>query len=50
MNLLTEIEIAARQHLGERTHHETHLPRLPRVRRRTRMASTLRRVADRLDG
>jgi len=50
MNPLTEIEIVAHQHLGERTHHESHLPRLPRVRRRTRVAGTLRRVADRLDG
>lgn len=50
MNALTEVEIIARQHISERTHHEPHLARLPRGGRRTRMAGTLRRVADRLDG
>jgi len=47
MNALTDVEIIARQHIYERTHRG---PQLPRQTRRTRMAGTLRRVADRLDG
>jgi hypothetical protein len=47
MNAMTEVELIARQHISERIRQE---PRLPRQRRRTRVAGTLRRVADRLDG
>lgn len=47
MSALTEVELIARHHIHERTHPE---PRLPRRGRRTRLAGTLRRVADRLDG
>ena len=46
MNALTEVEIIARQHIAERSHHG---PQMPRRSRRVRVASTLRRVADRLD-
>lgn len=47
MNALTEVELIARHHINERIRQE---PRMPRPKRRTRMAGTLRRVADRLDG
>lgn len=47
MNGITEVELIARQHIAERSRQG---PKLPRRRpRRTRIAGTLRRVADRLD-
>ena len=47
MNSITEVELIARHHIAERA---THAPRLPRRSRRNRVAGSLRRVADRLDG
>ncbi len=48
MNGITEVELIARQHIAQRAQQG---PRLPRRRpHRTRIAGTLRRVADRLDG
>jgi hypothetical protein len=50
MNGITEVELIARQHIAERTATASATRRLPRPRRRVRVASTLRRVADRLEG
>ena len=53
MFAITEVELIARQHISERISQAEQLrpsARLPRLTRRTRVASTLRRVADRLDG
>lgn len=47
MSALTEVELIARHHIHERTQRE---PRMPRLKRRTRLAGRLRQVADRLDG
>jgi hypothetical protein len=46
MNGITDVELIARRHIEERV---ARAPRLPRVRRRVRVAGALRRVADRLD-
>jgi hypothetical protein len=48
---LTEVELIARQHIAERAHLDSHAPQLPRPRHagRARLATTLRKVADRLD-
>jgi hypothetical protein len=50
MNGITEVELIARQHIAERALDGPRLPRPPRHHHRRRVASTLRRVADRLDG
>jgi len=50
MNAITEVELIARQHIAERATHRPQLPRRTRRTRRLRVAGTLRRVADRLDG
>jgi hypothetical protein len=48
---MTEVELIARQHIAERAHLGAHATQLPRPRHagRARIATTLRRVADRLD-
>ena len=48
MHSMTDVELIARQHIAERTHHEPHLPQR-RHAGRIRVATTLRRLADRLD-
>lgn len=53
MNAMTDLELIARQHIAERAAQmraTSRLPRAVRQRRRVRLAGTLRRVADRLDG
>lgn len=49
---LTEIEQIARQQIHERSHpaHVHHEVRSPQPPTRHRLAGTLRRIADRLDG
>ena len=51
MNTFTDVELIARQHIAERAHLDSHEPQLPRRRHagRARFATTLRRMADRLD-
>lgn len=46
---LTELEDRVLHHHDAERHRHVH-PTLPRVRTRTRVASRLRKVADRLDG
>ncbi|HYH33766.1 MAG TPA: hypothetical protein VD814_01300 [Nocardioides sp.] len=46
---LTEAEDAVRRHHENDRHPRPHRPVLPRVRTRTRVASGLRRIADRLE-
>ena len=48
MNTMTDVELIARQHIAERTHQAPHLPRR-RHAGRVRVATTLRRLADRLE-
>ena len=47
---LTEAEDAVRRHHENDRHPKPHHPVLPRVRTRTRVATRLRHIADRLDG
>lgn len=50
MNAITEVELIARHHIAQRINERTtQAPRSSQGRRRHRVASSLRRIADHLD-